>query len=111
MITRVTKPPTMTKPMRKPVNVGGKARAAQLPKTNSNRSSFAFQSSASTSQIGSSKHKTAGNMNFEPKSALGGATKPAGNRFASPKTSHSHGFGLSKTVSGQTESHLNIHGG
>merc|ERR1719464_2478467 len=103
MITRVSKPPSMTKPMRKPVNTGGKARAAQLPKTNSNRSSFAFQSSASTSQIGSSKHKTAGNMNFEPESALGGATKPAGNRFSSPKTSHSNGFGLSKTVSGQTE--------
>ena len=70
MITRVSKPPTLTKPMRKPTTTGGKARAAQLPKTNSNRSSFAFQSSSSTSQIGSSKAKIAGTMSFEPKSAL-----------------------------------------
>ena len=98
MITRVTKPPAVSKPMRKPAATGGKARAAQLPKTNSNRSSFAFQSQSSTSQIGSSKAKIAGTMSFEPKSALPVQQRPGQNRFASPRTSHTKGFGLSKTA-------------
>lgn len=65
MITRVTKPPTMSKPMRKPTATGGKARAAQLPKASSNKSSFAFQSQSSTSQNVSTKHKMAGTMSFD----------------------------------------------
>ena len=110
MITRVTKPPTITRPMRKPVNTGGKARAAQLPKTSSNRSSFAFQSQSSASIAGSTKHRTGGTINLEPKSVTYRnpamvAGKSQQNRFNSPKSSHSNGFGLSKTATVQHESH------